>query len=121
MTLQKAFNRIWRHFVTKKGPRSYNGRKNGCMYRGPDGAKCAIGLLIPERLYKPEMEGDNVLADEVWEAARKAVPGVRRRTLKSLQECHDRAADNVDNASFGADIERRLTSFASRRRLKIPV
>lgn len=28
-----------------------------CKYRGDDGLKCAAGCLIPDELYKPEMEG----------------------------------------------------------------
>lgn len=28
----------------------------GCMYRGPNGLKCAAGHLIPDSLYSPEME-----------------------------------------------------------------
>lgn len=33
-----------------------------CAYRGTDGNKCAIGLLIPDELYTPEMEGHTVRA-----------------------------------------------------------
>jgi len=28
-----------------------------CLYRSPDGCKCAAGHLIPDELYVPEMEG----------------------------------------------------------------
>jgi len=27
-----------------------------CVYRGPDGTKCAMGMLIPDELYSTEME-----------------------------------------------------------------
>lgn len=29
---------------------------NGCLYRSPEGLKCAVGWLIPDELYIPEME-----------------------------------------------------------------
>ena len=29
----------------------------GCLYRGPNQTRCAIGILIPNRLYRKEMEG----------------------------------------------------------------
>lgn len=28
-----------------------------CMYRGPEGKKCAMGIFIPDELYHPNMEG----------------------------------------------------------------
>ena len=33
---------------------------NRCLYRGPDGAKCAIGFLIPDQDYRPSFEGPSV-------------------------------------------------------------
>jgi len=38
----------------KASPWSPSGQ---CLYRGPDGKKCAAGLLIPDELYNPKMEG----------------------------------------------------------------
>lgn len=29
----------------------------GCAYRGRNGTKCAIGILIPDNMYRPNMEG----------------------------------------------------------------
>jgi len=29
----------------------------GCAYRGLNGTKCAIGILIPDDIYSPDMEG----------------------------------------------------------------
>ena len=28
-----------------------------CLYRGPNGEKCAVGMFIPDYLYKKNMEG----------------------------------------------------------------
>lgn len=31
-----------------------------CFYRGPNNVKCAVGHVIPDRLYDPRMEGNTV-------------------------------------------------------------
>ena len=36
------------------------GTPDRCAYRGPDGARCAVGWLITDEEYKPEMEGCDV-------------------------------------------------------------
>lgn len=54
MTNQEIFNKIWQHFVVEKNPRSM--RENLCVYRGFGGAKCAVGILIPDELYDPRFE-----------------------------------------------------------------
>lgn len=33
-----------------------------CLYRGPNGCKCAIGMLIPDELYDKNMEGRSLYA-----------------------------------------------------------
>lgn len=32
-----------------------------CLYRGPNGRKCAIGILIPDSKYKKKMEGGGIM------------------------------------------------------------
>jgi hypothetical protein len=34
--------------------------KGECLYRGPNGTRCAVGLLIPDEAYFPALEGMNV-------------------------------------------------------------
>lgn len=57
MTNQTAFNRVVRALRRQKR-RSSDGEK-GCLYRGPHGLKCAIGHLIPDRVYNEKMENRN--------------------------------------------------------------
>jgi hypothetical protein len=54
MELQEAFDKIWNHFVVNSGERSFDGK--ACMYRGPNGSKCAIGVLISDEK-AAEVEG----------------------------------------------------------------
>jgi hypothetical protein len=56
-TLQEVFNIVSTHLL-KQNKRSVNATNN-CMYRGPDGMKCAAGVLIPDEEYNPHLERKN--------------------------------------------------------------
>ena len=55
MTDQQVFDSVYEHMV-KQGKRSVSVVDGECMYRGPDGLKCAVGALIPDDIYEPEMD-----------------------------------------------------------------
>lgn len=55
MTRQEIFNTVRDHLL-KQQARCIN-EDNNCQYRGPNGMRCAIGCLIPDEHYKPELEG----------------------------------------------------------------
>lgn len=48
MDKQEIFDKVYRELLRQKVPSMHNGR---CLYRGPNGTKCAIGHLIPDELY----------------------------------------------------------------------
>lgn len=52
----KALINDVREFLAKQGKRAWDEETQGCMYRTPDGLKCAIGCLLPDELYDPAME-----------------------------------------------------------------
>ena len=54
MTKQEIFDTVVTH-LRAQGIRSMRGCT--CVYRGPEGRKCAIGALIPDEDFKPEWEG----------------------------------------------------------------
>jgi hypothetical protein len=58
MTKQEIFDTVALHLI-KQGKKSVNdiGR---CLYRSPEGLKCAIGCLIPDEVYQRSMEGHGV-------------------------------------------------------------
>jgi len=58
MNNQEIFDTVVNH-LRAQGRKSINESSGVCLYRGPDGTKCAAGILIPDELYKPEMEGNN--------------------------------------------------------------
>ena len=55
---QKTFDTMVDHLYKQGGPAIND--IGGCLYRGPNGSKCAIGCLIPDEEYKDSMEGKSV-------------------------------------------------------------
>lgn len=71
----------------------------GCMYRSPDGCKCAAGHMIPDEKYDLSMEGRifSAIAEPAVGLQRKAwgksdPNGRTRAVISRLQEAHDGAA-----------------------------
>lgn len=58
MTKQEVFTQVATHLLTQK-EQAYN-EGAGCRYRDESGRKCAVGCLIPDELYSPELEGISV-------------------------------------------------------------
>jgi len=62
MTPQKLFDDIVT-FQRKQGEKSIKlvGKITRlCMYRHPDGLRCAVGCVLPDKLYKEKMEKESV-------------------------------------------------------------
>ncbi len=55
MTTQEAFETMVRH-LRKQGKKSRNAM-GACLYRGPNGLRCAVGCLIPDDQYTRSIEG----------------------------------------------------------------
>jgi hypothetical protein len=61
--IQKLFDKDVTHLLTQMEQSiSDDGR---CVYRGPNGLKCAIGALIDDKVYHPEIEGRTVCCEQV--------------------------------------------------------
>ena len=88
LTKQDVFN-IAANGILKQGKRSVSGL---CLYRGPNGLKCAIGMLIPDELYENHFEGNSAGESGVIEALIKVgVPNTAEYAdfLEHLQGVHD--------------------------------
>ena len=57
MTNQQVFDTCLTH-LRAQGRRSTDPISGFCMYRGPDGLKCAIGALIPDTAYHLGLENN---------------------------------------------------------------
>lgn len=89
MTNQEAFDIVVKHLLTQK-VQSYNFGA-GCRYRGVEGRKCAVGILIPDDVYKPEMENTriDVLMQRPEKWGLEYLKDVNLDLLCRLQNVHD--------------------------------
>lgn len=94
MTAQEVFNTVAHHLLTQK-KKSFVEMNDcvRCMYRGPDGLKCAVGILIPDDMYDPKLEHKSVveLIEDFGFDFLGAIVDVRSGStfLLDLQELHD--------------------------------
>lgn len=87
MTSQEIFDIVVTH-LRKQGKPAMN-NIGGCSYRGVDGTKCAVGCLIPDSIYKSEMEGS--IAEELviqFEGLYHLIE--HKHLLGLLQSAHDK-------------------------------
>ena len=85
---QEVFDIVVNHLFTQGRP-AYDGVQ-GCMYRAPDGLRCAVGVLIPDDLYYKSLEknqSDCVIQDFFDEDL--ADWREHKNLLRRLQDIHD--------------------------------
>jgi len=90
MTPQEIFDTVVAHLFAQKHRAFSNTR---CVYRAGNGDKCAVGVLIPDDVYSPKMEGGNV---EGLIDGRFKIPDFiydNHELLGSLQGAHDNAGN----------------------------
>lgn len=90
MTTQEAYETIRANFDRSHAKLAKDDVSLECQYRTSDGAKCAIGTLIPDGLYTQEMEGQN--ADSLLRnnpVVRGYLYGVEFKFLEEAQRLHD--------------------------------
>lgn len=63
-SLQETFDTVVKHLLTQN-KRSEDRYSTGCKYKTSTGLKCAVGCLIPDDKYSPEMEGSSTLFGQV--------------------------------------------------------
>lgn len=95
MKAQEIFDTVARHLF-KQGHRAMkimtvggDISKGQCAYRGDNGDMCAVGILIGDDLYDPEMEGSSI--DAVVSLLNPAPLWMENNLplLESLQAAHD--------------------------------
>lgn len=122
MTNQEAFNKVWDHFVTNNGKPSLDFRGD-CLFRGPNGTKCAVGVLIPDDIYDPAMDDPQEHSTiphllRNFPKAKELLRGISGDFLKDLQFAHDSAA--LQKADFGVRVRENLIMVAEAWCLTIP-
>lgn len=88
-TSQQVFDQIVNH-LRKQGKPSMDKRGNECLYRGPNGLKCAAGCLIADDEYIPEMD-NNPASDTTWQylVDTGVVPPHFSELIIHMQHLHD--------------------------------
>jgi len=90
MTSREIFDKVKKHLL-KQGERS--SEDGWCLYRSGD-LKCAVGCLIPDDLYKEDMERTaiNGLFNKFYGVMKKiGLKHEHKNLLVSLQNIHDTA------------------------------
>lgn len=103
MTAQEYFDLLCRTSRDGGFP-SMSDHANGCAYRGDNGRKCAIGLLIPDNIYDKSIEGTPIDAlTDSWHSRIDRPSGISTRQLFQIQSAHDSRAvpgQEWDHAAF---------------------
>ncbi len=112
---QRVFDIVLDHIRAQGKPAFIKGT---CLYRAPDGCKCAIGALIPDDSYFGTMENVTPLyGSVVFKALPKWAQDAGDEFLKSVQrEMHDAPAREEDNGDgyFLPLVERGAREIAHR-------
>lgn len=109
--------------VIRQGRQSANAFGT-CVYRGPNGRKCAAGFLLPDEVYDPSMDCDDEETGQGtgWSnlvkrfSSRLPVDLINNSDLiADLQSCHDNAS--FYSSEFVQDFIREATETARRFKL----
>ncbi len=127
MTEQEIFNEIWNWAIVKKMPQSislskidtFDKNKFKCLYRGENNSKCFIGVLIPDDMYSPTLEGASVYHDIIRDIFTKINISIDKNMLNFLSDLQS-LHDNCPSDSYHESIEESLTNFAKFNKLTIP-
>lgn len=88
--------------LLKQGKKSVD-RNGMCKYRGPDGLKCAVGHMLSDEEYKPEMENVGVKS---LVTLYKLDFSYDITLLRALQSAHDCTQDETFVDDFKANLRR---------------
>ena len=104
LTLQEIFDKAVGGVIAQGGG-SYcvvAGKSTRCMYRGPEGRKCAVGQVMPDTVYREHMDENGGVAARAAVAQRTAEwlaagidvdkPKVRELLIALQGSGHDNAA-----------------------------
>ena len=115
MTPQEIFDTVAKHLFTQ-GCRSAEldeDPHSACLYRGPEGRMCAVGVLIPDELYNTDMEFQNA----VYLIGKVGSPfpewmKANENLLHSLQISHDRALYWLNSEAMRERLRAVATQYA---------
>ena len=120
---QEVFNHVIKHLVTQ-GERCcgfiYDTHDEICLYRSPEGMSCAIGCLMSDEEYHPDMENAEVFSiienyDQIkWMDDYRVL-------LRDLQDLHDEECNWNDEGGLSPIGLRDIMFIAEDHNLKNPL
>lgn len=116
MTEQEAFDIVAKHLFEQKRPSVLS--KGVCAYRGVEGRKCAIGALISDEEYSPELEDKDVMTLGLKDALPPSLRGLDIEFLTELQDIHDNAALTWQGTFVAGALRVKLRKFAAAHGLR---
>lgn len=121
MTNQEVFNKVVTGLRAQGKPSVVMNThgSNTCVYRNPDGLKCAVGMLIPDKQYISYLDNGDISLSEVIEAV-PALQDIDSGLLSILQRTHDNASDNYELNGFMTDLESGFQRVAKIYNLTLP-
>jgi len=60
-----------------------------CVYRGPEGRKCAVGWLIPDEKYDPKFDTEIWGFQRIFKEIRISISQQQDFLIEELRFCHD--------------------------------
>lgn len=116
ITNQEIFDVAWQAFVVEGRPAST--MENGdCMYRGPAGQRCAIGLCIHDDQYNPDMEMQSPLDLDGHFGLEFESPCFAAHAQSDL---HDAIQDQLGRPERNDVVRNLYLEFAQRWDLEVP-
>lgn len=93
MTKQEIFTAVATHLLTQNQKSLLYPNDSECAYRGTNGTKCAVGVLIKDEFYSPGLEHKRADSPHVLAALEKSigrsVEDDEIKMLRALQSLHD--------------------------------
>lgn len=121
MTKQDAFNLLWEYYIIFRNRRGWDIEQGRHMYRGSDGCRCPVGVLLPDVLYNSSMEGYDV--QQLWEEDddfHQHFQLVGLQFLKDVQDAHDDGIGPKGATDFNGYMQKKLRELAEIYDLVIP-
>jgi hypothetical protein len=119
---QEVFNTVADHLIRQgrkaiHGTDEYGRISQRCRYRAHDGTKCAIGVLIPDDLYHPNLEGRGV-----WRLLKDASEGLPLSPLFGPEVCHGllMSLQDIHDCVTVCEWPRMLRALAKELSLQLP-
>jgi hypothetical protein len=89
MTDQELFDKVKNHLLTQSA--KSEDVLGQCLYRGPNGLRCAVGVVIDDNWYSTDLEGKGAYNPKITSLLRNNLKFTFNQVtiLKRLQIIHD--------------------------------